>query len=117
MARMTSIASAKILLRSSSSIPIASESDVSAPGLTPMTKRPCERWSNIAALTAMTTACIGQMLAHESIVEAELVSEDDRLTILAQRLGPVPVHRVNGHGEVTQPHQAFSISPAIAHAS
>jgi hypothetical protein len=58
-------------------------------------------------------ARIGQMLAHEGIVEAELVSEDDRLTILAQRLGPVPVHRMNGHGEVTQPHQAFSTSTAI----
>ena len=59
-------------------------------------------------------AGIGQMLAHEGVVEAELVGEDDRLTILAQRLGPVPVHRVNGHGEVTQPHQAFSISTAIS---
>src|SRR5262249_16529360 len=55
-------------------------------------------------------ARIGQVLADEGVIEAQVVREDDRLTILTQRLGPVPVHRVNGHGEVTQPHQAFSIS-------
>ena len=49
-------------------------------------------------------AGVGQVLADEGIVEAELVGEDDRLAILAQRLRPVPAHRVHGHGEVTQPH-------------
>src|SRR5215467_15409760 len=58
-------------------------------------------------------ARIGQVLADEGVMEAQLVREDDCLTVLTQRLGPVPVHRVNGHGEVTQPHQAFSISTAI----
>ena len=37
---------------------MASLSEVSAPGETPMMKRPCARWSNIAALTAITTGCI-----------------------------------------------------------
>src|SRR5262252_4021215 len=58
-------------------------------------------------------ACVSQMLTDEGVIEAQLVREDNRFPVLAQRLGPVPVHRVNGHGEVTQPHQAFSISTAI----
>src|SRR5262252_740254 len=62
-------------------------------------------------------ACVSQMLTDEGVIEAQLVREDDRFPVLAQRLGPVPVHRVNGHGEVTQPHQAFSISTAIPSAS
>ena len=39
-------------------MPIASASEVSAPADTPMMKRPCARWSNIAAFTAITTGCI-----------------------------------------------------------
>jgi len=39
------------------------------------------------------------VLAHESIVEAELVGQDDGLAILLQAFGPVPAHRVNRHGE------------------
>ena len=53
-------------------------------------------------------AGVGQMLADEGIVEAEFVGEDDRLAVLAQRLRPVPAHRVHRHGEVAQPH---SFSP------
>ena len=49
-------------------------------------------------------AGIGQVLADEGVIEAELVGKDDRLAILAQRLRPVPAQRVHGHGEVTQPH-------------
>jgi hypothetical protein len=49
-------------------------------------------------------ASVGQVLAHKGVVEAELVGKDDRLTILAQRLRPVPAHRVHRHGEVAQPH-------------
>ncbi len=49
-------------------------------------------------------AGVGQMLADEGVVEAELVGEDDGLAVLAQRLRPVPVHRVHRHGEVAQPH-------------
>jgi hypothetical protein len=49
-------------------------------------------------------AGVSEMLANEGIVEAKLVRENDRLAILAQRLGPVPLHRVHGHGEVAQPH-------------
>ena len=53
-------------------------------------------------------AGVGQVLAHEGVVEAELVGEDDGRAILLQRLGPVPVHRVNRHGEVAQSHSVVS---------
>ena len=49
-------------------------------------------------------ARVGQVLADEGVVEAELVGQDDRLAVLAQRLRPVPVHRMHRHGEVAQPH-------------
>ena len=51
------MASAKSLLRSSSSRPSTSASERSAPGLTPKMKRPRERWSNIAACEAMRAGC------------------------------------------------------------
>src|SRR6267142_6164080 len=57
MARITSIASANSLLRSSSSRPSASASERSAPGLTPKMKRPRDRWSNIAACEAICAGC------------------------------------------------------------
>ena len=127
IARITSIASANILLRSSSSMPSASASEVSAPGLMPKMKRPLARWSNIAACAAISIGCdcerfevpvreldvlglgdqrrqehhavgdvlglVGQVLADEGVVEAELVGEDDGLAVLLQRLGPVAVQR------------------------
>ena len=57
ISRITSIASANILLRSWSRMPIASASEGSAPGLTPRMKRPCARWSNIAACAATSAGC------------------------------------------------------------
>src|SRR5262249_51701804 len=55
-------------------------------------------------------ARIGRWLADEGVIEPPLVREDDRLTILTQRLGPPPAHGVNGHGKVPHPHQPFSFS-------
>jgi len=49
-------------------------------------------------------AGVGEVLAHESVVKAELVGEDDGLAVLLERLGPVAVHGVHRHGEVAQPH-------------
>jgi hypothetical protein len=56
-------------------------------------------------------AGIGEMLAHEGVVESELVGEDDGLAILLQRLGPFPVHGMNRHGEVAQSHSCPPVSP------
>ena len=58
-------------------------------------------------------AGVGQMLTHEGIVEAELVGQDDGLAVLLQRVGPVPVHRVNRHGEVAQSHSVVSDLAAV----
>ena len=49
-------------------------------------------------------AGVGQVLAHEGVMEAEPVGENDRLAVLAQRLRPIPADRVNRHREVAQPH-------------
>ena len=60
-----------------------------------------EAW-NIMLLVMFSA--VGQMLAHEGVVEAELVGQDDGLAVLLQRLGPVPVHRMHRHREVAQSH-------------
>jgi hypothetical protein len=57
-------------------------------------------------------AGIGEMLAHESAREAELVAEDDGFAILLERFGPVPMHRMHRHREVPQSHQRSSVCPA-----
>ncbi len=49
-------------------------------------------------------AGVGEVLAHEGVVETELVGQDDGLAVLLERLGPVAVHGVHRHGEVAQPH-------------
>jgi hypothetical protein len=49
-------------------------------------------------------ALVGQVLAHEGVVEAQAVGEDDGLAILAQGLAPVAVHGMHRHREVAQPH-------------
>src|SRR5262249_19453235 len=49
-------------------------------------------------------AGVGEVLAHEGVVETELVGKDDGLAVLFQRLGPIAVHGVHRHGEVAQPH-------------
>src|SRR4051794_14860956 len=49
-------------------------------------------------------AGIGEMLAHERVVKPEAVGEDDSLAVLLERLAPLPVHRVNRHGEIAQTH-------------
>ena len=55
-------------------------------------------------LLVMFSQRIGQMLADEGVIEAELVGEDDGLAILLQRLRPAPVHRMHRHREVAQSH-------------
>ena len=56
-------------------------------------------------------AGVGQVLADEGVVEAELVGEDDRLAVFAQRLRPVAAHGMHRHGEVTQPHSRLRFLP------
>ncbi len=47
---------------------------------------------------------VGEMLADERFLEAELLGEQHRFTILGQRAPPIPPHRVQRHGEVTELH-------------
>ena len=54
---------------------------------------------------------VGEMLAHEGVIEAEPVGQDDGLAVLLQRLRPVPVNRVHRHREVAQSH---SRSPRVS---
>jgi hypothetical protein len=44
------------------------------------------------------------VLADVTLGEAELVGEDESLTVLAQRLPPILVHRVDRHSEETELH-------------
>ena len=53
-------------------------------------------WISVARnsrLLVMFSALSVEVLADEGVVEAELVGEDDRLAVLAQRLGRVAVQR------------------------
>src|SRR5262249_522184 len=58
---------------------------------------------------------VGEVAAHEGVVETELVGEDDGLAVLLERLGPIAVHGVHRHGEVAQPHSRLRArrSPTI----
>src|SRR6266511_1819396 len=49
-------------------------------------------------------AGVGEMLAHEGVVEPELIGENDGLAVLLERLDPITVHGVHRHGEVAQSH-------------
>ena len=49
---------------------------------------------------------VGQVLADEHVVEAELVGEDDRLAVFPQRDGRVPVQRMHRHHEYAELHGA-----------
>src|SRR6266516_7558719 len=49
-------------------------------------------------------AGVGEMLAHEGVVEPELIGENDGLEVLLERLDPITVHGVHRHGEVAQSH-------------
>src|SRR5262249_58147780 len=45
-----------------------------------------------------------EVLAHERIVEAEPVGEDDRLTVFLERFGGIALLRVDRHREVAEAH-------------
>ena len=47
---------------------------------------------------------VGDVLAAERVVEAELIGEDKRLTILLEGLDPIPMRRVHRHGEKAKSH-------------
>src|SRR6185312_5534008 len=50
---------------------------------------------------------VGQVLAHEGVVETELVAQDDCLAVLAQCLRPVAAKGVHRHGEVAKTHSSL----------
>ncbi len=127
IARITSIASANILLRSSSRMPSTSASELSAPGLMPRMNRPSERWSNIAELAATSTGCCWERFVVPvarricSVSEIRLARKSRLLVMFScwsvrcsPRLGPRPPERVQRHGEVTQSHSALSFSSGRA---
>ena len=47
---------------------------------------------------------VGDVLADEGFLEAELLGEQHRLAVLFQRLAPVAADRVQRHGEVAKLH-------------
>jgi hypothetical protein len=57
---------------------------------------------------------VGQVLADERVMKAELVGEDHGLAILLEGLPPVARDGMNGHGEVAQSHQSRLHRPAAA---
>ena len=50
---------------------------------------------------------VGRVLADIAFGEAELVGEDERLAVLAQRLPPVLVQRMDRHGEEAELHRGL----------
>ena len=56
------MASTNIALRSRPKLPKTSASDISPPGLMPMMKRPCSRWSSMAACAATAAGWLLGML-------------------------------------------------------
>jgi hypothetical protein len=50
---------------------------------------------------------IGQMLAAIAFAVAELVGEDERVAVLAQRLGVASAQRMNGHDEEAELHDSL----------
>ena len=53
---------------------------------------------------------VGEVLADEGVVEAELVGEDDGFAVLLQCFERIALDRVQGHGEVTETHDGFLVS-------
>ena len=51
---------------------------------------------------------LGQMLADERVIKAELVGEDDDLAVFLQRLRRAAMQRMHRHREIAQPHCTFS---------
>jgi hypothetical protein len=47
------------------------------------------------------------MFSDKGIVKAELVGQDNRFTILPERLGPIPVRRMHRHSEISEPHKTL----------
>jgi hypothetical protein len=60
--------------------------------------------ASLICLVGDVLAGVGEVFAHEGIVKAEFVGENDGLTIFLQGLRPIPMHGMHRHGEITQSH-------------